>query len=86
MPWKFIKMFNYIATFYTHYGAIKFYNTCIKNNVTAKQMPAPRVLSASCGTCVAFEAPTADIFAYAEDAEACYLCDADGYTKLTSAD
>ena len=79
-------MNNYIAMFHTHYGAIKFYNACIKHGLTAKQMPAPRELSASCGTCVAFEAPTADIIINAEDADACYLCDADGYTKLMQVD
>lgn len=45
----------YIATFYSHFGAIRFKkeHTDIRS---PKLMPVPRNLSSSCGTCVRFEA------------------------------
>ncbi len=46
----------FIATFYSHFGAIRFKKGCDKINVEAKLMPVPRNLSSSCGTCVRFEA------------------------------
>lgn len=46
---------KYIATFFSHFGAIRFEKTCRNNNVPAKLMPVPRTLSSSCGTCVSYE-------------------------------
>ena len=43
---------KFIATFYSHFGAIRF-------------MPVPRNLSSSCGTCARFEAP--DDYTYSGD-------------------
>lgn len=43
---------KYIATFYSHFGAIRFKKLCDTQNITAKVMPVPRDLSSSCGTCV----------------------------------
>lgn len=45
----------YIATFYSHFGAVRFKKDCKKENITAEAMPVPRDLSSSCGTCVKFE-------------------------------
>ena len=45
----------YIATFYSHFGAIRFKKECKKGILTAEAMPVPRDLSSSCGTCVRFE-------------------------------
>ena len=45
----------YIATFYSHFGAVRFKKECKKGNLTAEAMPVPRDLSSSCGTCVRFE-------------------------------
>ena len=45
----------YIATFYSHFGAVRFKKECKKNNIIAEAMPVPRDLSSSCGTCVKFE-------------------------------
>lgn len=42
----------YIATFYSHFGAIRFKRVCDKEQIPAKCMPVPRNLSSSCGTCV----------------------------------
>ena len=41
---------TYIATFYSHYGAIQFRKNCEKMNLKAVVMPVPRNLSSSCGT------------------------------------
>ena len=44
-----------IATFYSHFGAIRFRRDCRNRGVPARAMPVPRDLSSSCGTCVRFE-------------------------------
>ena len=44
-----------IATFFSHFGAIRFRQDCQSRGVPAKAMPVPRDLSSSCGTCVRFE-------------------------------
>lgn len=49
-------MMKYIATFYSHYGAIQYRKNCEKMDLEAVVMPVPRDLSSSCGTCVRFEA------------------------------
>ena len=49
-------MITYIATFYSHYGAIQFRRNCEGMNLKAEVMPVPRDLSSSCGTCVRFHA------------------------------
>ena len=46
---------KYIATFFSHFGAIRFEKNCRTNNIPAKLMPVPRTLSSSCGTCVSYE-------------------------------
>ncbi len=66
-------MNKYIATFYTHYGAMKFGKDCKKSGIAAKQMPVPRKLSSSCGTCVFFESEEFAFAKDAEDLENCYL-------------
>ena len=45
----------YIATFYSHFGAVRFKKECKKENISAEAMPVPRDLSSSCGTCVRYE-------------------------------
>ena len=46
---------TYIATFFSHFGAIRFKKLCQKASWPAKVMPVPRDLSSSCGTCVRYE-------------------------------
>lgn len=48
-------MKEYIATFYSHYGAVCFKKNCGKLGLNAIIMPVPRNLSSSCGTCVKFQ-------------------------------
>lgn len=79
-------MKNYVATFYTHFGALKFNKDCKKLSVKSKQMPVPRVLSSSCGTCVSFE--TDDVATLLkqvdlEDMEGCFLAlGKDDYSEI----
>lgn len=69
---------GYLATFYTHYGAMRFIKYCEKAGIDAKMAPVPRELSASCGVCVRFEADRAPEEAEHEDMERCYRVGADG--------
>lgn len=46
-----------IATFFSHFGAIRFKKLCDGAGYGAKIMPVPRTLSSSCGTCVRYEGP-----------------------------
>ncbi|MCI6887232.1 MAG: DUF3343 domain-containing protein [Lachnospiraceae bacterium] len=46
----------YIATFYSHFGAIRFKREALSGIQKPQLMPVPRNLSSSCGTCVRFEA------------------------------
>ncbi len=47
----------YIATFFSHFGAIRFKRECQREGMSAQLMPVPRSLSSSCGTCVRFWGP-----------------------------
>lgn len=47
-------MNEYIATFFSHFGATRFKKNCIRQGHPAQVMPVPRSLSSSCGTCVKF--------------------------------
>lgn len=44
----------YIATFYAHFGAVRFHRELRKQGLEGTVMPVPRDLSSSCGTCVRF--------------------------------
>lgn len=44
-----------IATFYSHFGAIRFKKLCEQRGWPARVMPVPRDLSSSCGTCVRYD-------------------------------
>ena len=45
----------YIATFFSHFGALRFKRNCESLGISAENMPVPRDLSSSCGTCTRFE-------------------------------
>jgi hypothetical protein len=47
-------MAEYIATFFSHYGATAFARELRNRGVASRTMPVPRHLSSSCGSCVAF--------------------------------
>lgn len=50
-------MERYIATFFSHFGAIRFGRTLREKGVEHALTPVPRQISSSCGTCVRFSAP-----------------------------
>ena len=75
-------MKEYVATFYTHYGALKFDKFCKKRGIQSAQMPVPRKLSSSCGK---FSSEDVAFLAEAEheDMEGCFLVNGkDDYTAL----
>jgi len=47
-------MNSYIATFFSHYDALIFFDHLKAKGIRAKLLPVPRKISASCGTCVSF--------------------------------
>ena len=49
-------MTTYIATFFSHFGAIRFSKELKAAGITGTLMPVPRKVSSSCGTCVRFAA------------------------------
>ena len=71
------RMKRYIATFFSHFGALTYYKALEEQGIAAKIMPVPRKISSSCGTCVSYE--HGSVF-YLEECEldAVYLevCDA----------
>lgn len=76
---------TYIATFYSHYGAIQFRKNCEKMNLEAVVMPVPRDLSSSCGTCVRFISE--DVFPEKnEEIEQIVRLEEKGYTCIYHAD
>lgn len=45
---------EYIATFHSHFGAVRFHRDMLKEGKSAILQPVPRDLSSSCGTAVRF--------------------------------
>lgn len=73
-------MATYIATFFSHFGAIRFHKELRDRGITAKMMPVPRKVSSSCGTCVRFE--SAELPEHNEDVETLYCLEGDGLTQV----
>ena len=78
-------MMKYIATFYSHYGAIQYRKNCEKMNLEAVVMPVPRDLSSSCGTCVRFAAEGA-FQERNEEVEQIVRIEDSGYVRIYHAD
>jgi len=53
-------MQDYIATFYSDFGALSFCRGLQNLSVQAELMPTPRKLSSSCGVCVGFRVTSQD--------------------------
>ena len=53
-------MADYIVTFYSHFGAMRFKKELEASSIRVSLMPVPRFLSSSCGTCAAFCADEPD--------------------------
>ena len=89
-------MMEYIATFYTHFGAVSFRRKMGPPAQAVRMMPVPRALSSSCGTCVSFSLPSEKAFGSelseydypvreSADLEAVYEVKQEGYALLYKA-
>ncbi|HHW92201.1 MAG TPA: DUF3343 domain-containing protein [Firmicutes bacterium] len=73
---------KYIATFFTHSGAVKYQRWMKKRNINIELMPVPRKISSNCGLAAQFELD-ADIRNYiSEDIEKLFQVTEDGYKNL----
>lgn len=66
------------ATFFSHYGALRFKTDVEKRGCAAYLRPVPRSLSASCGTCVVYTAPSWDCVS-SPDLDGVYRPEGEGY-------
>lgn len=73
---------EYIATFYTHSGAIKYSKYLSSINVTSETMPVPRKLSSSCGICVKFNTSLNISSIVSEDIEKIFAIDGINIKKI----
>lgn len=73
-----------IATFFSHFGAVRFKKDCDSLGWSAKLMPVPRDLSSSCGTCVRYEGDMPD--PAPQEAEQIVAVEAAGYRALWRAE
>lgn len=72
---------EYVATFFSHFGAMQFAKKIKKLGGSCKIMPVPRQLSSSCGSCVKFTVSGEEVQALAgEEVEKIYLLSGDGFT------
>lgn len=75
-------MNTYIATFFMHFGAIRYQKMCFAKGYDALTMPVPRNLSSSCGTCVKYIAPEPLYDNDHDEIEQMVECMEDGSYKL----
>ena len=76
-------MNQYIATFFTHFGAVRFSRMLKEQGIDCKVMPVPRKVSSSCGSCVRFTAENESAF-HTEDVEGMYIAQDDSYIQTYS--
>lgn len=80
-------MRQYIATFFSHFGAVRFERLCSERGWQAQLRPVPRSLSSSCGTCVYFTADNLENMQELRTPELEQLVSAEaGYTLLYKAE
>lgn len=73
-----------IATFYSHFEAVRFKKACESRGWPARLMPVPRDLSSSCGTCVRYEGDLPD--PVSEGIEQIAVLEGNGYRPLYRAE
>ena len=71
-----------IATFHTHFGALSFQRRLKAAGDKPVMMPVPRAISASCGTCVRFEAAFDPETMADEDLDRVYAAEESGYRQI----
>ena len=79
-------MSTYIATFYSHFGAIRFRRELSDAGGEGELLPVPRDLSSSCGTCVRFQTEQTAFSDPHGEVEQIVRCDAEGYTPVYRAE
>ena len=72
-------MTQFIATFYSQYGAVQFLKHARKHHIPCRLAPVPRVLSSSCGTCAHFTSDDWDPGFVMKDLETIYRTTEAGY-------
>lgn len=70
---------NYLATFFTHSGTIKFKRNLIKKNIENEALPVPRQLSSNCGIGVKFLINENIEEVYNDDIEKIFKIEKEGY-------
>lgn len=73
---------EYIATFFTHYGASQFARRLRQDGIRHRMMPVPRSLSSSCGTCVRFWVEDVQAYIQGEDLEGVYGVEGSHYLPI----
>jgi hypothetical protein len=73
---------QYLATFFTHCGAIKYQNHLKKQSITVELMPVPRKLSSSCGISARFTYCGDIRSMISEDIESLFLIENMDYTLI----
>lgn len=73
---------TYVATFFSHYGALSFSKRLESEGMTAKMMPVPRRVSSSCGTGVRLETDRDVNGLVTEDVDKVFRLDGDVYTLV----
>ena len=73
---------EYIATFFTHFGANQFCRSLKNMGVKYRMMPVPRKLSSSCGTCVRFYCDNIEFCNNSEDIEGLYIINGNNYDVI----
>lgn len=77
-----IEELEYIVTFFTHFGAIKFGRFLEQEGICYNMMPVPRKLSSSCGTCVRFKGEIAFDMREDEEVEGFYCVEGHEYRMI----
>ena len=75
-----------IATFFSHFGAMRYKKQCDETGITAKMMPVPRMLSSSCGTCVRIETEDPESLPRTEEMEQLAIEQSNGYQIIWKAE
>lgn len=73
---------EYLATFFTHCGAVKYQNHLKKQSIPVELMPIPRKLSSSCGISARFVYDEDIRSMISEDIESLYIIENRNYTLI----
>jgi hypothetical protein len=73
---------KYLATFFTHCGAVKYQSYLKKQSIGIELMPVPRKLSSSCGIAACFEYNSDIRTMISEDIESLFSIEAADYKLI----